>query len=243
MNAETRFRTYLRMLEDLGSAVRPDSVFLDFGCGAGNVVAAGRELGYSMFGCDIAFKDGKHTAALAADGAIRLIPTETYRLPFDDASVDILVSDQVFEHVMDYPACLAEIQRVLKPGAAFLHIFPSRYIPIEPHVFVPLATIVRSRLWLLLWAALGVRKPSQRGLTSADTVVTNLEYLTHHTNYLNKKQIRNHFAKFFQKVHFAERVFLKHSERAKILYKLSPLMPFLPAAYSCARSRVVYGIR
>jgi len=243
MDSDTRFRTYLRMLNDLGAPLKPDAVMLDLGCGAGNIVAAGRRQGYQLFGCDISFKDGKHTAELEASGAIRKISLEPYRLPFDDASIDCVVSDQVFEHVMDYDACIAEIQRVLKPDGTTLHLFPSRYSPIEPHVFVPFATIHRSRAWLRLWATLGARRRSQKGLAASHIGDLNYDYLTQHTNYLTKRQIRAHFKGFFPKVEFAERAFLKYSERARLLHTLSKAMPFVPAVYSFARSRVVFASR
>lgn len=38
------------------------------------------------------------------------------RLPLADASVDVIISNAVLEHVRDLPATLAEIERVLKPG-------------------------------------------------------------------------------------------------------------------------------
>ncbi len=244
MDADTRFRTYLRILDDLGSPVRPRHLLLDLGCGAGNLVAAGRQRGYCVYGCDIGFKQGARTEELATSGAIRKISLKpSYRLPFDDESVDYLVSDQVFEHVMDYDSCLREIHRLLKPGGATLHIFPSRYMPIEPHVFVPFATMYQREWWLRLWATLGIRKPSQRGESASSVGRGNYQYLTEHTNYLSKREIRERFARFFPDVKFAESAFLKHSERARILYKLSPVLPFLPAAYSCARSRVVFGNR
>jgi ubiquinone/menaquinone biosynthesis C-methylase UbiE len=243
MNAETRFRTYLEILGELGSPLRSGQVMLDLGCGGGDLVAAGRQRGYAVFGCDIGFKEGKFTVALEATGAIRRISLVPYRLPFDDASVDCLVSDQVFEHVMDYDSCLCEVHRVLKPGGCTLHIFPSRYMPIEPHVFVPFATLYRPEWWLKFWAAIGFRHPSQRGLPAASVGKRSYQYLAEHTNYLPKREIRDHFAHFFPNVQFAEWAFLKHSRRARILHTLSPVLPFLPAAYSCARSRVVFGNR
>jgi hypothetical protein len=43
---------------------------------------------------------------------------------------------------------LREIRRVFKPSGISIHIFPSRYTPLEPHVFVPLATFIRPMNWL-----------------------------------------------------------------------------------------------
>jgi SAM-dependent methyltransferase len=49
-------------------------------------------------------------------------------LPLPDASIDLAVSHEVFEHVADVPAVLAEIARVLKPGGRiyiYIHNFTS----------------------------------------------------------------------------------------------------------------------
>lgn len=42
------------------------------------------------------------------------------RLPFDDNSVDLIVSYHTLEHVSDYLFALSEIHRVLKHGGRFL---------------------------------------------------------------------------------------------------------------------------
>jgi SAM-dependent methyltransferase len=50
-------------------------------------------------------------------GTIDLI---NYRIPFADNTFDIIVSDQVFEHVQNWSEALTEIKRVLKPGVVSL---------------------------------------------------------------------------------------------------------------------------
>lgn len=50
------------------------------------------------------------------------------RLPFDDGTVDLVVSHEVFEHIADVPAAVQEIRRVLRPGGLVyvnIHLFPS----------------------------------------------------------------------------------------------------------------------
>jgi ubiquinone/menaquinone biosynthesis C-methylase UbiE len=42
------------------------------------------------------------------------------RMPFDDGSFDLLLSEDMIEHVTDVPAFLAECRRVLRPGGAVL---------------------------------------------------------------------------------------------------------------------------
>lgn len=49
-------------------------------------------------------------------------------LPLPDASIDLAVSHEVFEHIADVPAVLREIARVLKPGGRiyiYIHSFTS----------------------------------------------------------------------------------------------------------------------
>lgn len=57
------------------------------------------------------------------------------RLPFDDESFDSIVSFEVFEHVQNLEAMVAELHRVAKPGATFLvttpFLFPEHEIPYD----------------------------------------------------------------------------------------------------------------
>lgn len=44
-----------------------------------------------------------------------------HQLPFEDASFDLILSDQVLEHVDDPVRCVAEARRVLRPGGIQVH--------------------------------------------------------------------------------------------------------------------------
>lgn len=179
---------------------------LDLGCGKGALVDHLREQGHDAFGCDIAGSDASDfVPGIRPDGILRAIQPDPYRLPFDDNQFDCVVSTQVLEHVMDYDSTLREIHRVLKPGGISLHVFPSRYTPIEPHVFVPLATLVRNKAWLFLWALLGVRNPFQKGKGAREVALRNYRYLKAHTNYLTCSEIREH-GRCFSELAFREDV-------------------------------------
>jgi len=57
-----------------------------------------------------------------------LVPHEDLgRLSFPDASFDIAVCNEVFEHVPDLSAVFAEVARVLRPGGTLLATFPFAY--------------------------------------------------------------------------------------------------------------------
>lgn len=55
-------------------------------------------------------------------------------LPFDDASFDTVLSNQVFEHVRDPRAFFAELARVLRPGGRLIVTVPFSYrVHAAPH--------------------------------------------------------------------------------------------------------------
>lgn len=213
------FDLYRDILADCGVRMCPTTRILDFGCGAGAIVAEGRRQGFQVFGCDFA-PTGEYCSRIE----------EPYRLPFADGWFDVLISATVMEHVMDYDRAIAEMRRVLKPGAVCLHIFPSRGTPIEQHVFVPLATVIRARPWLLLWATLGCRNQFQTGKSAIERMKLNRSYLIEHTNYLRRSQILRAFGRHF-KVREAEASFLRVRG-----HRLIPAW-----LYRMFRAHVIYG--
>lgn len=191
------------MIRQLGLAP-PGARVLELGCGNGVLVEALRRHGLDALGCDVEFKAGPRTQQLHQSGTIALIGTDPYRLPFDDGSFDLVFSISVLEHVMNVDETIAEAARVTKPGGTALHIFPARYRPVEPHTFVPLGTLLRSRWWLRLWATAGVRNSYQRDLNARDAAAANHEYLNRFTNYLTRGAIREAFGRHYASVEFCE---------------------------------------
>jgi ubiquinone/menaquinone biosynthesis C-methylase UbiE len=240
----TRFDVIRRILADLGTPIRPEMKVMDFGCGEGGLVKAALAHGFDTYGCDlydIEYSCKWHSEwgrAGTTDGRLRRI-RNPYELPFDDSSIDVVISNEVFEHVQNYRQALAELRRVIRPGGFFLHAFPSRYLLIEPHIYVPLTTMFRPRWWLWLWAVLGVKNQFQKGLSAAEVVRQNAHFLSHGTNYLPPGEIKSEFARYFTKVEFVERFFLRYSNRARVLAGV----PLLPSLYGLLRARFLYGVR
>lgn len=208
------------LIEHFGAA--PPQSVLDLGCGAGALVASLRTRGFDAWGCDIPGSDASEFPAdVATKGCLRPIEMQPYRLPFEDNRFDFVISSQVLEHVMDYTATFGEIRRVLKPGGISLHTFPGRHVLIEPHVFVPLASVIRCRPWLRLWALLGVRNGYQAGKSAREVAELNHAYLAGHTNYLPARRILTH-ARAFAEAAFREDVFFlpgATEQRARSLKK------------------------
>lgn len=239
MSPELRMKMQLGIAADVGRPVPKGARVLDLGCGNGRLVKAYREVGYDAYGCDLAFKEGPDTDQLRQQGVLLLISADPYRLPYEDRTFDFVVSDQVFEHVQDYPEVLRELSRVMRSTAVGIHTFPPRYMVIEPHVHVPLATACRPYWWLRLWAQIGVRNRFQSELSAAETAQRNFDYLHTQTNYLPKRIIARVAQDYFEDVQFCEHLFLRHSARARILADLSGLFPMISAVYSTFRGRVL----
>ncbi len=118
----------------LGNDVR----VLDYGCGAGAIVAELVRRRIDAFGCDVFYEGGDSSAKIPAEIADRIRRMEGDAIPFDDEAFDFVVSNQVMEHVEDLDGALAEICRVLKPGGLALSLFPDRSVWREGHCGVPL---------------------------------------------------------------------------------------------------------
>jgi len=229
------------IVDEAAFVMTPGMRVLDVGCGDGAAVRGWMELGFDARGCDFRFKEGPDVADLVREGRISTIELDPYRLPYPDAHFDLIVTNQVFEHVRDYDSTLAEMRRVLKPEGCCLHMFPSRGLPIEPHVFVPFATVLQDRRWLGLWALLGVRKSNQRGLPWRHVADSNYAYLTSSTNYLKTSEIDRHFLKHFPRTRYVEQSFLRHSPnlRGRILHRVGQAFPPLFVLYRRFWSRVI----
>jgi ubiquinone/menaquinone biosynthesis C-methylase UbiE len=247
--ARIQMNFFQNVLKDLGVDITAQSTVLDFGSGEGWVVYNFRKQGIKAYGVDIESYCPEATQRyqeeqLVYDGKeiFRMMDMKNYRIPFEDNTFDVVISDQVFEHVQNYPEALAEIKRVLKPGGCGLHVIPSRYRFIEGHVFIPLATVIRSYPYLAFWAFLGVRNEYQQGLGWREVAKLNYDYLRNCTTYYKKPKIRRLILNEFGNVAFVESLFLKHNVGRinQYLYPLSKVVPGIPALFSTFHSRLAF---
>jgi SAM-dependent methyltransferase len=120
-------------------AVAPGARILDYGCGAGEVVVAGRRQGLDIVGADVFYEGASSKREVEAQGLLGTVITEMKngKLEHDDATFDLILSNQVIEHTADLDAVLAEISRVMKPAAKLLCIFPTREVVREGHTGIP----------------------------------------------------------------------------------------------------------
>lgn len=200
---ERQVEVFLTMLRNRWPGLGPNTRILDLGCGAGDMVRILRQRGYLAVGSDLEVPESGN-----ADLFLALDPS-TGRIATGDGSFDVVISNQVLEHVMDLPAVFQEIRRILRPGGVSMHAFPSRWSLVEQHVNIPLGGVFRSHAYLRLWAWLGVRNQFQASHDANQVVTLNFNYLRDHTNYPTRGRLRASIGIHFQKFSFVERDFLQ----------------------------------
>jgi SAM-dependent methyltransferase len=128
------FRALLRAVEArMYQSIPLQKPVLDLGCGDGHFssIAFSEPL-------DVGLDPWSGPAQLAAkSGAYRLvIRGKGGEMPFPDGAFNTIISNSVLEHIQDVEKVLAEANRVLKPGSAFIFCVPN-------HNFLPSLSIAR----------------------------------------------------------------------------------------------------
>lgn len=115
---------------------------LDLGCGRGELVGALRDRGARAYGIEVDprfVESGAILGGLYQDDYPLLSTVDSSgRSIFPEGYFDIVVSDQVLEHVADLRSVTREIFRLLRPGGLTCHQFPARHRLVEPHYKLPL---------------------------------------------------------------------------------------------------------
>lgn len=245
----------MRILQARGTTVSSGSTLLDLGCGSGHLVKAALARDIDAYGCDVDFDqptyDQDVLVGLRATNRVRPIEMEKrddskrvmglspaaadfYRFPFDADMFDVVISNQVLEHVDNYAEMVAELQRVIKPGGVCLHMFPGPFVLIEGHTNIPFGGAFNPDWWLKLCAYSGVRMWHHKGKSARDTFAWTRDYLDHRVNYLSESELIKAFARSFD-VHFVEDELFKINPRARIFLH--------PTLYRHFRGRILFGER
>jgi len=102
---------------------------LDVGCGDAGVLIAFAEAGAEATGIEPYERSVERGLVRAEEHGVRvdLRTGVAESLPFPDAAFDLVVLDNVLEHVQDRDRTLAEIRRVLRPGGLLYLVTPKPF--------------------------------------------------------------------------------------------------------------------
>lgn len=108
---------------------------LDYGCGRGEIIQLLLSRGINAHGCETFYEGGAYPVPPELANSIRGM--ERGIIPFPDQSFDLVINNQVMEHVQDLDLAVSEIRRVLRPDGSALSLFPDSRIWREGHCGIP----------------------------------------------------------------------------------------------------------
>jgi SAM-dependent methyltransferase len=116
--------------------IAPGDFVLDVGCGRAEYLRSLLTRTPNIFGIET--RDDKLQDCFTAHPELRdcLFHVSAESMPFPAAHFDVVIVNEVLEHIPDQDAALREIRRVLKPGGKFLLFCPNRLFPFETHGFM-----------------------------------------------------------------------------------------------------------
>lgn len=213
---------------------------LDVGCGRGAMVAWLLEQGFDAYGLDVRADYIANGEVYLGRGRLALLDGATY--PYDDDYFDVVVSDQVFEHVADLRQLAKEVGRTTKPGGVGLHVFPAKWIFSEPHLrtpmvhWLPKGPLRRGAMKVALGAGCAAPYFVEWSLNERSHIFS--EYSERETFYRRPGEIRRVLEEAGLSVDFRE------VSRERVLFKLGdPRLPeplILLAAWAYRHTRVMY---
>jgi len=176
---------------------------LDYGCGAGEAVISGRDSGLDIYGAEVFYEGGNTRAKVEASGILGTAVREIVdgRIDFPDAYFDLVVSNQVFEHVEDLDKVLSEIYRILKPGGSTLNLFPSKDVWREGHCGIPFLHRFSRKSQTRYYYALFLRRLGfgyfKKGKSPGQWTRDFLDWLDAYCHYRDRKAILRAFRRLF----------------------------------------------
>ena len=227
------------ILAQAASGTRGAAV-LDFGSGRGELVGCLRQRGWRAFGIDVCpryIEHGQLVNRMFTDDFPILSASKGGRTCFPDAFFDLIISDQVLEHVQDIDKSAKEIGRILKTGGITLHIFPSRHSLVEMHLKMPIVHWLPKNLTrkaaIRLFLHLGLGDTPLVDVKSRTNTL--YKYSIEQTFYRGRREIERAFGAHGIRLDFDSALRAKlgsyHGPGARILRTVSHVVP--PYLFLC----------
>lgn len=116
----------------LGAAIE-QATLLNVGASSGAMDAVFAESFQRVFGIDIDSHAIDHAQRTFVRENLTFQVGDALDIPFEDASMDVVVCSQIHEHVQDQDKLFDEIRRVLRPNGVCYFAATNRWVLMEPH--------------------------------------------------------------------------------------------------------------
>ena len=170
---------------------------LDLGCGDGRFVEVLVDSGFNAQGVDVQEARLWVAERLARRPDLRpkiLFLDDEEKFPLPDASVDVVVANNVFEHIPTLDSTVREMARVLKPDGFAYIVFPLKSSIIEGHALLPFFHRIKNRRLRLGYA----KFMKAIGLYGCPMPPKDIEnYVAVHCFYRSRKEVEAIFSKSF----------------------------------------------
>ena len=124
------------ILENFGGVTLEEAIVLDIGCGSGGIAAHLAPRVKHMTGLDPE-PWSRWNQWLDEHRNLSFIQGSVENNSLQSKSFDVIICNQVYEHVPDPQALIRLIARLIKPDGIVYFAGPNLLFPIEPHVFWP----------------------------------------------------------------------------------------------------------
>lgn len=153
---DRKAQAILRTLVDCCGSGITQGHWIDVGCGSGGIAATLATSVQRMSGFDPEpWPNWASMAAAHTNLSFTRAGFDIEQLPVPENSADVVICNQVYEHVERPKQLIRNIHRVLKPGGVCYFAGPNLLWPIEPHVHWPLVHWIPRRSALSLMRILG----------------------------------------------------------------------------------------
>ena len=189
---------------------------LDLGCGDGelilylvkNLPLLNESLRFEVYGFDV-HNHGVQKEGFLSETIDRLsdeVPDTAWQdrilsistdeqWPYPGDFFDIIISNQVLEHVHDHASIFLQIYRTLHEGGISIHIFPLRHYIYETHLNLPLVHRIQSYDMLfayIKWMSrigIGKFKKVRDNISLERYAKMHADYMFYYTNYISYKEL------------------------------------------------------
>lgn len=203
---------------------RKEDNLLEIGFKNGYFLENARKEGFNVYGTEISEQYFNETKKRFPN--INIALEKNNKIPYEDNSMDFVVSFQVLEHVPSLDELLKEVYRVLKPGGVMYHVCPNYNSFYEGHynvIWLPFLGKKTGRLYLKLlgkyskyYETLNIIKPNsiKKKLLNVDFEIVSLGKKEFKNNFnldqINKIQVKaiRKFCQFSLQVNLLKKLFL-----------------------------------